>query len=140
MSKFPECNRRGEIISEERCKCFTNRILHEEEFIARLTTCQACPYRNMEDDPDMPPVGEKPQGPGAVKLAGNFLKAMTRYIQDKGRNVSQEEYKARLEVCNNCQFLEGNRCLHMKCGCFVTRKAKMRSQNCPIGRWAPPEE
>jgi len=140
VSKFPECNRRGKIISEVTCQCFTNRIIHEEDLVARLQTCQMCPYRDMEDDPDLPAVGEKIKGPGIVKLAANLAKAITNHIKDGGKKVSQEEYQSRLEQCNNCQFLVKNRCRHMKCGCFITKKARWRSEDCPIGRWPPLEE
>ena len=141
MSEFPECNRRGKVLSQISCECFSNRIIHgEDTIVASLQTCQICPYKSLEDDPDLPPVGEKVKGPGIVKLAGNFAKAVANHLKDGGRKVSQEELQERLEQCNNCQFLVKNRCRHMKCGCFITKKAKWRSEKCPIGRWPPLEE
>ena len=140
MPKFPDCNRRGKILSEVTCQCFTNRIIHEEDLVARIETCNMCPYRNMPDDPDLPPVGEKPKGPGLMKLAGNFAKAVANHVKDGARKVTQEEFEARLEKCNSCQFLQNNRCRHMKCVCFITKKARWRSEKCPIDRWDEPEQ
>ena len=114
MSEFPECNRRGKVLSQVTCQCFSNRIIHEKgDIVASLEI---------------------------VKLAGNFIKAVTNHVKDGGRKVSQEELQERLEQCNNCQFLVKNRCRHMKCGCFITKKAKWRSESCPIGRWPKLEE
>ena len=140
MSEFPECNRRGKIISEKRCQCFTNRIIHETDLVARLETCQTCPYRDMEDDPDLPSAEGRIKGPGIVKLASNFARAVANHLRDGIRKVSQEELQKRLEQCNNCEFLVKNRCRHMKCGCFVTKKARWRSEDCPVGKWPTLEE
>ena len=137
MSEWKECNRRGRILSQVTCRCLSNRIYHPQSTVADINTCNICPYRNMEDDPDLPLVGEKKvqEGPGIIKMAGNLAKAVTNHVKDGGKKVDKETYEARLEQCNNCEFLKNNRCRHMSCGCFITKKAKWRSENCPIGRW-----
>ena len=135
MSAFPQCNRRGKIISGETCHCLSNRIIHQEPFLANIQTCQTCRHRNMEDDPDLPPVGGKPKGPSIIGLAGHFARAIASHVKDGAMKVSQEEFEKRLEKCSSCQFLENMRCKHMKCGCYITTKARWRSEHCPIGKW-----
>ena len=135
MSKkeFPECNRRGDFLNENTCQCFSNRIKHEIEGVAQLETCQICPYKDMQDDPDLPVLQKMP---GLGKMAGNFLKAVGKHVADGGKKVSEEEYESRLKECNTCVFLVNNsRCSHMNCGCSVARKAKWKSEDCPVGRW-----
>jgi len=141
MSGFPECSRRGRIINTTTCECFTNRIIHPMEGHANIETCKMCPYKNMEDDPDLPSYDEqkhpnsKQKLPSVVGLAANFAKAVARHVVDGARKVSRQIYKARLEECNKCVFQKKNRCSHMKCGCVLTKKARWNSEDCPIGRW-----
>ena len=139
--KFPECSRRGKIINKHYCECFTNRIVHPREGYASLQTCNLCPYKNMEDDPDFPSYAEQKHPdsqqelPKASTMAGNFLKAVARHVVDGARKVSKKILKLRLEQCDKCVFHKKNRCTHMTCGCVLTKKARWKSEDCPIGRW-----
>jgi hypothetical protein len=49
------------------------------------------------------------------------------------KNVSLDEYKKRLNICNACKFRSGKRCL--KCGCYLSKKAWWKSEKCPIKKW-----
>ena len=145
MSDFKECSRRGRIVSTNVCECFSNRIIHPKEGYATIDTCQACPYRNIEDDPELPHYSEQKHPnsqqelPSKGGMAVNFIKAVGRHIQDGARKVSKEELEERLKQCDKCVFHKNNRCTHMKCGCFLTKKARLKSENCPIGRWPKQE-
>ena len=84
--------------------------------------------------------GVPERGPGIFKMASNFTKAVVRHAADGGREVTPAEYAARLEVCNGCEFQKNGRCLHANCGCFLSKKAWWRSENCPEGKWPDLDE
>lgn len=44
-----------------------------------------------------------------------------------------EEYKNRLCVCANCEWLSGGVCL--KCGCYPEFRAAFKKQKCPYKKW-----
>jgi hypothetical protein len=76
-------------------------------------------------------------GPGLIRKAANFGKAVVKHVADGGKHVSDEVYLARLSVCANCQSLdpERMRCLEKSCGCRLKVKARWRSESCPQGKW-----
>lgn len=43
------------------------------------------------------------------------------------------EYRRRLEVCGECDFLSGGVCL--KCGCYPEFRAAFIRQKCPYKKW-----
>ena len=145
MADFKECSRRGRFIDTDTCECFSNRIIHPREGYANAKTCEICPFKNQEDDPDLPPYSEQKhpdsqqQLPSVATLGKNFLKAIVMHAANGVKKVSKEEFKERLEQCNKCVFHKDNRCSHMNCGCFITKKAKWKSEDCPIGRWRKDE-
>ncbi len=49
----------------------------------------------------------------------------------------QELYIQRLKICNNCDFCikNENKIKCGKCGCNLKLKAKINSEECPIGKW-----
>ncbi len=47
--------------------------------------------------------------------------------------VTNDERKARLAVCAGCDQLQGGRC--GVCHCFVSRKAMLKGQTCPLKKW-----
>ena len=57
--------------------------------------------------------------------------------------VSKEEYRKRLELCNSCpdrlkatngkSLKKTSRC--PLCGCFISLKAKLSTENCPADDW-----
>lgn len=64
-------------------------------------------------------------------------------LLDPNLYVTKEEYRERLELCNSCpERLEANkgnaltkfsRC--PECGCFIRLKAKLETEECPLGDW-----
>ena len=45
----------------------------------------------------------------------------------------EEVFKERLETCNSCEHLSGDKC--MKCGCTMSVKCKWGTASCPIDKW-----
>jgi hypothetical protein len=58
-----------------------------------------------------------------------FSKAITKYIKSGFKNVTRDKYKDRLLTCDSCEKRKGLRC--GVCGCFITTKAKWKSEECP---------
>ena len=46
---------------------------------------------------------------------------------------SDEDYRRRLGVCAECEFLSGGVCL--KCGCYPEFRAAFKKQKCPYKKW-----
>jgi hypothetical protein len=46
----------------------------------------------------------------------------------------KEYQKIRIEICKVCPSNTLNIC--RKCGCFVTFKAMVKNQECPMGKWS----
>ena len=69
--------------------------------------------------------------PSVFKMIKNFSKDLGTYIAQGAPNVTEEDYKERLETCLQCPSLkrEAMRCLI--CGCKITIKAKWATENCP---------
>lgn len=134
MSDFPPCTRRGEKLNEDTCECFSNRIYHPMMGIAHIQTCNICPYKNMEDDPDLPKV-DMPDGPSLIDMAKSFSKAVAKHVKNKMEKVTDEQYEIRMKICESCDYLKDRRCTQKSCGCFITRKAKWVSEECPIDKW-----
>ena len=77
----------------------------------------------------------KKNKPGIVKLASNFMRAVSRHVKSGAKQVDKETYEKRMSICDTCVFRQGNRCSHASCGCFLAKKASWESESCPIGRW-----
>ena len=73
--------------------------------------------------------------PSTPRLIKNFTKAVVKHAKDGFNKVTVEEYNRRLQICGKCELREENRCSHVKCGCFLKRKAWWASEKCPIGKW-----
>jgi hypothetical protein len=85
----------------------------------------------------LPTPDSRLEGPGLLRKAANFGKAVVKHVADGGKHVSDEVYLARLSVCANCPSLdpERMRCMEKTCGCRLKVKARWRSESCPLGKW-----
>lgn len=65
----------------------------------------------------------------------NFIKFILFGIKSKFKTVSFKEYNNRIALCHGCMFYDGlsNRCTD--CGCYITKKAKFKHEDCPQGFW-----
>lgn len=71
--------------------------------------------------------------PTVLEQAGNLLGSLGAFAVSGFQYVTEDEWRERLAVCDVCEHRTGKRCA--ECGCFVESKAKLRSDNCPLGRW-----
>ena len=47
--------------------------------------------------------------------------------------AGEEEYRRRLDVCQECEKLQNGMCL--SCGCFVQVRAAKGKERCPWDKW-----
>ena len=97
-------------------------------------------------------MSEKNDYPSLSKQGENLAKFVWDVMQEafNGNNesliVSDEVYNERMEICKSCQYYDDSLVHHnnpeekiiqcMKCGCWLTAKAKMSLDSCPIGKWS----
>jgi len=67
------------------------------------------------------------------KLGWDLAVAVTSFVADGARTVSQSEYEARIRICSTCDRRRGNRC--RECGCQLSLKARGRVFSCPLDKW-----
>jgi hypothetical protein len=73
--------------------------------------------------------------PGIIKKAGNFFKAVTEHVGSGLEQVTDELKEQRINICNDCSYLdkENFKCTH--CGCWLKYKTAWATSSCPIGKW-----
>lgn len=49
--------------------------------------------------------------------------------------VSEVAYKGRLATCDTCPKFVPDTKQCMQCGCYMEAKAKIRTAECPLGKW-----
>jgi len=71
-----------------------------------------------------------------VPLSRQTVRDLNKAMKDTlmGHHVSEEERGRRVSMCHDCEHRRGARC--NLCGCFINYKAKLKSSECPIGRWS----
>jgi len=77
--------------------------------------------------------GTRSLPPSLKTQAKTATKAAADFISSGFKKVARVEHDRRVEVCDSCSDLAKGRCI--RCGCFMTLKAWLPSQNCPIGKW-----
>jgi len=68
-------------------------------------------------------------------MAAAATRAATRFVADGGVMVSSEVLAERNAICRDCpkHLAMLNSC--SECGCFLTLKARMPAETCPLGKW-----
>lgn len=86
------------------------------------------------------PDAAEPALPSVTRQAANFARASVRHVADGRVKAAPELVAARLAACAVCERFRASdrRCAHRACGCPVDRKARYRSESCPLGRWPSP--
>lgn len=64
--------------------------------------------------------------PTVEQMAKSFVKAMSKWAGSGFATVSEDEYKRRRSICNDCHG--GWRC--PKCGCMLWAKAALKTETC----------
>ena len=63
-----------------------------------------------------------------------FLKSIIRYIKF-GHRIDIDEYIRRLIICKCCENFDEEKWICKTCGCYLDKKAKMNTENCPNDKW-----
>ena len=81
-------------------------------------------------------------GPGIVTKILNYAKAVRRWTAEGKPTRTDQQVSDVLAICKQCEFYDGEICLHHKCGCKVNNnkwaiinKIRMATESCPIGKW-----
>jgi hypothetical protein len=56
-------------------------------------------------------------------------------LVDKESYTSEEEAKARLDMCNGCDRFINLTKQCKECGCFMPLKTKLKNTKCPLNKW-----
>lgn len=70
-----------------------------------------------------------------MQQAGEYLALIEKNIAatpEKYR-VTEENYKERIRLCEDCEKLTGPTC--MACGCYVQLRAIRKDSHCPYKKW-----
>lgn len=59
-------------------------------------------------------------------------------LNPNNEQVSEEIYKKRMEICNNCTHFLNVTKQCKKCGCVMPLKAKLHIATCPMSKWEQP--
>jgi hypothetical protein len=96
--------------------------------------CKSCgqmtPYT--KDNPINAPEIEYPS---LMQQASNFVGAMGDYIKSGMKNIDDDKYNKRLEICASCPAFDASQGRCKECGCFMKVKAKMEAAKCPLNKW-----
>lgn len=73
--------------------------------------------------------------PSFLQMVKSFTEASVDFVKKGAPVCTVEEYRERLDTCNECPFLlrKNKRC--GKCGCLLEFKARMKTQHCPEKKW-----
>lgn len=73
--------------------------------------------------------------PSIFRMVKSFTKELGKWIKEGSPNVTPEQYAARLDVCNTCDFLKKESMRCGACGCLLEHKAKWSTTDCPKHKW-----
>ena len=80
--------------------------------------------------------------PSLPHKIANYAKAVTKHILTGGNKRTDEEVEERLAICKSCTLFNNERMYCTVCGCkcnanksAFTNKLRMKSQQCPRGKW-----
>ena len=99
-----------------------------------LAVCDTCVVRSTPCESPRP----EDRLPSLATMSWNAARAVGSFISDGMNTVSRDEYQRRMEICDGCEFRQGDRCT--QCGCRLSWKAQGRTFRCPDGRWTTGEE
>jgi hypothetical protein len=73
--------------------------------------------------------------PGLFEKAKNLGTAIIKYALSGFKNVSDEDYAKRKEICGGCEYYRAENDKCSSCGCVVSLKIAMASESCPVNKW-----
>ena len=95
--------------------------------------CERCDDREPIDPaaPAYPSITQ--QAVNAVQAVGRVVKAA---VKRDPITVSEAVYQARLEICTQCDKLDGQQFRCRQCGCYTKAKLRLATESCPLDKWA----
>ena len=70
-----------------------------------------------------------------INLVKTFSSELYNYVKKGAPNVTEAEYKERLEMCASCEHLDKEKSKCKRCGCYMPVKAKWATADCPVNKW-----
>lgn len=126
-------------INEQQTYCH-NKFVAVENNIVYKAVCEHCPlYSRVLDQSQLrveSMIASNPNfkdQPSIFEIGKEFVKGTLKHVVGGAQHVSDEVYQERLNICNNCEFRQDNRCTI--CTCNLSMKAKRSSESCPKGYW-----
>tara|TARA_Y100000356_G_C11190996_1_gene252158 strand:- start:108 stop:341 length:234 start_codon:yes stop_codon:yes gene_type:complete len=68
-----------------------------------------------------------------VTLVKNFSREAIQFVKAGAPIVDEATFEKRLNLCNECEHLDGSKC--KKCGCNMAVKCRWGTAKCPIDKW-----
>lgn len=131
-------------MSTEPCICPHEGFCERHKMVKTGRMYELCQnskrYREFWDGVNLDPGTNISYSP--ISVAASFATSMAKFLWHGAVMTSQEVYEERLSICRNCnQRFEttlpllgvAERC--RKCGCFISAKAAIPGESCPIGNW-----
>ena len=81
----------------------------------------------------MPMSGQTASGPGILRMAVTAAISIAQFAGSGFKTVNSNTLGNRLRTCGSCEHHTGLRC--KVCGCFTQVKARIKHEDCPIGKW-----
>jgi hypothetical protein len=79
------------------------------------------------------PEANSPHPRSLLGAAASFAASMARFAASGFKTVDQELHGLRMSRCEPCEYRKDSQC--SLCRCFVSKKAWLPHEDCPIGRW-----
>ena len=114
---------------------YCDRLEHNNDLAYGILKSSQDYYTKKNNPEDIPEPSLVNKGVNLVKAIG---KVVDHVVREKTVeiNVTQKVYEARLEICNQpCLFNNNMTCVHPDCGCDLTKKALLKTEDCPVGLW-----
>lgn len=82
----------------------------------------------IEKNKNMPSISQ--MGKNLIQTASDVVKGV---VAGEPVTEDSEVAKARLVICEQCEFYINSRCT--KCGCYMAVKTHVKAASCPVGKW-----
>ena len=105
-----------------------NKIQQNKPILQDIPSSNTNNVINSSPSPSMPSLVE--MGKNMLETAKNIAAGV---IKGDGINLTEEEAKKRLSICESCEFYINSRC--SKCGCYMAVKTYLKAANCPVSKW-----
>ena len=95
----------------------------------------------MNDFSEREPDPDRKLDPNIVRKAANFTKAVGKHVAGGMKQLDEEAYQERVTTCKACPSFNARKrtCRERSCGCDIYKKARWRSESCPLEKWKPQE-